>query len=499
MELGLQFEDIFCYEATAGVTSAHEEVLETAIPEYCPDIARIVDTAGRLTIREKLLKEDHYVVSGNVKVTVLYTSEEASGLRSLNLSVPFSCPLEDRTLAQCSTICADGRVLLAEARAVTSRKLYIKVLPEITAVGYQAIKRRLCNGVQEEPSIRVQRCKTEFLLLTGISEKGFSFTDNVLLDASCAPEDLLLYRMCPSIASMQRLGNKMMIKGEMWFYAIYRSEDQTLRQHSCSLPYSQILDITELPENGEFSLCPQISESDARILPAENGNGFGLTARVDLCIKTYQQRTVDTISDIYSTRYDSTEERQELVLPTAAPSRQIVQEALLRLESEGEPPFIGVTAVECTAAEVVPKEEGKLLRATLHIHLLYLDESGAPVSTERTTEVSAETRDVSGAVAVYCCQSLLDFSGSTCRVRLPVTFSVDCTGEKVLSAITSVTLTDTAVTGGPSLILCRLEPEDTLWTIAKRYHTDEQAIRSANQLENDDKAADGMLLIPRLR
>ena len=75
MELGLQFEDIFCYEATAGVTTAHEESLETAIPEYCPDIARIVDTAGRLTIREKVVKEDRCVVTGNVKVTVLYTSE----------------------------------------------------------------------------------------------------------------------------------------------------------------------------------------------------------------------------------------------------------------------------------------------------------------------------------------------------------------------------------------------------------------------------------------
>ena len=52
MELGLQFEDIFCYESTAGITSAHEESLETAIPEYCPDITRIVDVVGRLIIRE---------------------------------------------------------------------------------------------------------------------------------------------------------------------------------------------------------------------------------------------------------------------------------------------------------------------------------------------------------------------------------------------------------------------------------------------------------------
>lgn len=56
--------------------------------------------------------------------------------------------MDDRTLTRCGTVCAEGRVLLTEARAVTSRKLYIKVLPEITAVGYRAVKRRLCTGTQ---------------------------------------------------------------------------------------------------------------------------------------------------------------------------------------------------------------------------------------------------------------------------------------------------------------------------------------------------------------
>lgn len=499
MDLGLQFEDIFCYEATAGVTSAHEESLETAIPEYCPDIARIVDTAGRLMIREKLIKDDSCVVSGSVKVTVLYTSEEAAGLRSLSISVPFSCTLDDRSLTQCGTICAEGRVLLTEARAVTSRKLYIKVLPEITATGYCAVKRRLCCGVQEEPSIRTRCCQTALPLLAAISEKGFTFTDSALLEEDCKPEDLLLYRMCPTVLSAQRLGNKLMVKGEMWFHAVYRSEDQALRQHCCTLPFSQILDVAELPEDAEYILCPQLSECDARILPAETGSGFGLTAHVDVCLKVYQQRNVTYIADLYSVCYDTTVERQEVALPTAIPSRLISQEAALRLEFDGEHPFIAVTAVDCTAVEVMPKENHAALCLTLHVRLLYLDESGTPVSTERTAELSAETGEVNGTVTAHCCQALLQFSGGACQVRLPVIFSISCTGEMSISTISAVTLTDTAVAAGPSLILCRMTPDETLWSIAKRYHTDEQAIRGANQLENDTDAADHMLLIPRIR
>ena len=499
MELGLQFEDIFCYEATAGITTAHEEVLETAIPEYCPDIARIVDTTGRLAIREKQLGDDRCTISGSVKVTVLYTSEEATGLRSLTLSVPFSCVLDDRVLAQSASVCAKGRVLLTEARAITSRKLYVKVLPEVTVTGYRAVKRRLCSGAQEEPTVRTHCREAQLDLLTAITEKGFSFTDDLLLEEGESPEDLLVYRMCPSIASTQRLGNKLMVKGDMWVHAIYRGEDQGLRQYGGTRPFSQILDVAELPEEAEYILCPQIRECDARVLRTESGCGFGLTAHVDVCVKAYQRRKINYVSDLYSVRYDTTVERQEVTVPLAAPDRVLRQEAQLRLEFEGNQPFISVTTVDHTPVELLPEEDCVALRTTLHVHLLYLDESGAPVSTERTVEVEASAGEVNGPVSVCCCAAELQFSGGVCLVRVPVTFFVGCTGEKTLSGVTAVTLTDTTAAAGPSLILCRMGQEETLWDIAKRYHTDEQAIRSANQLEKDEDAANCMLLIPRIR
>ena len=219
MELALQFEDIFCYEAMEPLVSAHEESMETAVPEYCPDVARIVDTTGYILIREKSMNANKASVYGNVKVTMLYTSEEVSGLRSMSVSVPFTCVLEGRSLEECTTFCTSERVLLAEARVTTSRKLYIKVLPEITVTGYRPIKRRLCTGIQEEPTLRKQRQTLEIHTLTAISEKEFTFTGDSLPENRAAPEDVLLYRMCPAVSSVQRLGNKLMVKGEMCFSA----------------------------------------------------------------------------------------------------------------------------------------------------------------------------------------------------------------------------------------------------------------------------------------
>ena len=46
-----------------------------------------------------------------------------------------------------------GRLLLTEARAVTGRKLYLRVMPELTLTGYTCRRHRICTGVGEEKPI----------------------------------------------------------------------------------------------------------------------------------------------------------------------------------------------------------------------------------------------------------------------------------------------------------------------------------------------------------
>ena len=163
--------------------------------------------------------------------------------------------------------------------------------------------------------------------------------------------------------------------------------------------------------------------------------------------------------------------------------------------------FISVTAIDCAPVEVFPDEEQVTLRAALHVRLLYLDESGAPVSTERTVECSAAVPEVTGPVSACCCRAVLQFTGGTCQVSLPVTFMIANNGETVINSINAVTMTEPAdaVSTRPSLILCRLGEGETLWEVAKRHHTDEDAIRSANHLEQDEVARCHMLLIPKTR
>ena len=59
---------------------------------------------------------------------------------------------------------------------------------------------------------------------------------------------------------------------------------------------------------------------------------------------------------------------------------------------------------------------------------------------------------------------------------------------------------DGAGAGTASLsVLCRPKKGESLWELAKRYRTDEQAICAANGLEQEAPLPSGLLLIPRVR
>ena len=71
MELELRFAELACCEPVGDLVTTQEESMETAIPEYCPDIARIVDTVGQLRLREKHPAGQQLTMGGSVVLTVL--------------------------------------------------------------------------------------------------------------------------------------------------------------------------------------------------------------------------------------------------------------------------------------------------------------------------------------------------------------------------------------------------------------------------------------------
>lgn len=498
MECGLQWKEITCWEDGGHGTVTHEETVETAIPEYCPDLGRIVETAGQVQIRSHSSDGRSVTVTGTVRVTVLYTSEESVGLRSLTQSVPFTCVAAEPHLAACQVVWVTGRLLLCEAQALTARRLYLRVIPELTLTGYRCSLLRLCGGTAEDdPALRLRWERREACLTVSVAERECGVTQETSVPASQpAPEDLLCSRLYPRITGCQAVGSKLMVKGELLLSALYRCREQQLYTYDTSLPFSQVVDLPEGAGQGDCTAAAVLGGGEVRLLRSEDTGGFAVTAELRLLLTTQRCETVECVADLYSTRCDTRLETQEVTLPAAAPERTVRQEAVEHLDFGRQRPFVFVTDHDCAA---VPTGEDGELHTAVHLRLLYLDEEETPTVLQRTGEVALPAATREGASCTLCGAPEVTWGGSGCDIRQVVALRQHTPETQTVTTVTAVELlTDREQTHRPSLVMRRLREGETLWDVAKQYHTDEALIRAVNQLE-EETLPEKMLLIPRMR
>ena len=87
MELELKKARFDAYDVGGELTLTQEETAETIVPDYCPDIARIIDTEGKVYLHSRELRDGKAEVSGTIRVTVLYTPDGESGVRTLDFAM----------------------------------------------------------------------------------------------------------------------------------------------------------------------------------------------------------------------------------------------------------------------------------------------------------------------------------------------------------------------------------------------------------------------------
>ena len=213
---------------------------------------------------------------------------------------------------------AAGRLLLCEAQALTPRRLSLRLMPEWTVCGYTCTTVQLCCGVEEDPALRLRRREHELCMTAAMAERECAVAGEVTVPAGQpAPEDLLLCRLYPQIASCQLVGAKLLVKGELTLCALYRCQQQKLHTYTAAVPFSQIVDSPAGGEEGDVAARVQLICGEARLLRTEESSGFSVSAELRLLLRITRKETVSCVTDLYSTHCGTKLETTERSLPLA--------------------------------------------------------------------------------------------------------------------------------------------------------------------------------------
>ena len=513
MELELKKEQFACYQALPQLSENREETTETIVPDYLPDIARIVDASGCLFLRSREIADGKAQVSGTVRMTLLYVAEDAQGMKSFEYTLPLDETIEGRALSGSADSCLDGRLCSCEVRMLNPRKVFTRVNVELTLTPYVPASLSVCSGVKEQEAYKIETLceKKDIGIIRAIREKDFTFSDEVLLSGTKEPIQELLRTKCAlRVTDCKSIGNKIVLKGAAYLELLYLDAGGNVTRSSSELPFSQILD--GLPEeSGETTARAVLRLTGAEVRigsesEPDNERLVSLRLYISAFVVLREVRTVCCIADLYSTMYDLSVKAENVELSDDAAlftREQLVRE---KIETGAEVQSILSTDISFGAAGVSGSGSDAELRTTADLRVLYLDENGAPLRSERRIEVLLSTDlPTSGRVRLYGVSagevSTVIGDGGV-ELRFPVIFTLGVAETPCYPCLMSLQAEKRTEKdeNAPSLVLRALKQGERLWDLAKQYRTTVSDILAANDMAEEAAAAVGkLLLIPRRR
>jgi hypothetical protein len=511
MDLELKKDTLEYYEFRARTSELHEETMETIVPDYCPDISRVLCADGTVTEESCGLTGSKASISGTAQVCVLYLPDGDGGVRALSVSLPFSVVAENAEWEGCERLMADVSIVSAEARCLNPRKIFTRVQICAEIRGVAAVTAEICCDTADGARVEKKMCTDAMSYISSVTEKEFTYVDEIGVSSGKEPiAELLTWSARAIVQEARRTGAKIVVKGLLHADFLYRSDSGTLCTVSEEMRLSQIM---EAEGGSEDAMCfarlfvcgtemhtgGESDPSSRRVITAK----FRMKARAVL----RDTRNITYLSDAYSTSCAMTAETSQLRytrLSEQAVRRQAVHEII-------EAGTTVKTVLYCKAScgdTAVERDGGNLnLRTQLTVHVIFIDENDTPSSIERRIDAACQMEEPEGlacAAAAECADEVYASAVSDgIEVRVSVDFTITAEDQRSELCITAMSLdTDSPADMSklPSVVMRRPDRGETLWDVAKRSRTTVGEICAANGItDSSAPLGGGLLLIPRKR
>lgn len=502
MELTFQKIPVSYLKTLVHQAGVREETLELPLPEHEPDAGRVVGAWAVPVVRSRELRSGSMGVSGGVNAWVTYIPADETEPRTIGAYLPFSMSWDAPQAQQDGIMQVACRMAGADARIAGARKLLLRVNIACEATAMMPGEAELFNLPDPPKELEVLRQHHILTLPAEAAEKQLSVQEVMELPGGSPPmESLISYTMTPDFTEAKVLGDKAVFKGVCKLHLLYMTPEKRVAAADLEMPLTQYAELSRhYDREEEVRLLPLITEAEMTLDPEAQE----LRITLGLCLQctVMQAQTVETVADLYCPHTPITPVESELPLPVELDSRKMTEIAEVPM------PARGTALADAQATPLMPRltrAQDKLLwEVPLWCSILYYDEAGQLQGRQSRAGVSGELR-----LCPDCsCQGQSRVSGQITwsmeegksTLSIPVEMTAQCRGGQGITMITGASLGQRVQPdpNRPSVILRVPEPEDTLWSLAKKYRSTVDAICKANHIKEAPLPPGEMLLIPVL-
>lgn len=480
-----------------GETGAECEII---LPDYCPNILRILQTTAHPTLNSAVRTGDRLTVEGSVEYKILYLPEDGCGIKSVSQQTHFSCTVDMNCDAD-----ADFSVTLTPkncvARALNPQKIYARcsVLINVKVNQTKAIPMPVLPVGCE-----TKTCKKKAAKLLCSAKKPLRISDEFEMDPGKVATMILQTKVTFKETEQKPLTDKLIVKSDMIFDLLCAADDNSVFPVRKIFPISQILDLPGIHPGAFFRTEFELISSNliAKDETADGSQTVAYDVEINVSGNAYEETTAEWTEDAYSVK-----KTVECSRETLSTERFLVVEEAGTIRETAE---VG-TCTGILWAEVKPELRGTYYRpeedkiaceGVWDCRFIMNDADGTPCSAVReipfTLELPANgcknpVRNDTGLILTDLSWSLTD--ASHVEIRGTYRWNGLIFGRETAEAVTCVTEKADRPRCADAVVLYYAEKGESAWKIAKEHSCPYTDFIRTNELECDEIDEDKMLMI----
>lgn len=477
------------------------------VPDLKQDIDKIIESCGQISVEEVEAMVDKVRIKGNVGFKVLYGTQKADKpIDSLEGTLDFEEVLNlDSTLPTdvARTVCNIDDLNIS---MINSRKLSVRSLIGINAT--IADEDVLEGAVELEDAEDIQ-CLNKVIPITNqVNNKKdtFRIRDEIAIPSN-KPNvfELIWSSVLLQNQEAKILDKKINIKGDLQLFAIYLGEEEhmPIQYLQVEIPFSGDVECSECSEEMIGDVAIGVGSVLVEVRPDADGEEriLNVDVSLDLDIKIYEDTELNLLWDAYSpaSRIENTCEDfvYETLIARNNAKTKLSQKVSLR---NNQAKILQICNVEGSVKidDITPVDNGIQIDGVVDVKIIYVSsDDKRPLSSlngmvpfSYVVEISKMCQTYRYSVVPKLEQlSAIMIDGDEAEIKATVGFGIMVFCEKKARAIKNIEIKPIdyeEINNLPGIIGYIVKEDDTLWSIAKRYYTTIDSIKTINNLDSNE-------------
>ena len=510
----LKKEDVQVLRKKSEATTQVTFDVDYNVPDVKPDIGRMIQNKGDISVDEVRLNDGQAFLKGNLHVDLLYVEDGEGKVCSLTAVLPMEETLNLEGIANGDKMCLKWEIEDLSLHLIHSRKLNIKAVVTLAASVDELTGIRLPENTDDD-TVSVKKKQMKLLSLSVHKKDTLRLKEEITL-ASNKPNiaELLWYTMEIRGLDLRPEDNMIKAKGELAVFAMYTGddEDNAVQWLEHSIPFSgqvecsgctpeMIPDIESAVINQSLEVKPD-ADGEERILQAD--------VVLELDMKMYREEDHEVILDIYTPfRQCIPEGRPEILesLLIRNFSRCRLSDRIEVKETQGKILQLCHSQGKIKTDKTKIIKDGIQAEGVLLLKILYIVGNDAMpfYSMEAMIPFShvVEARGIKEGCRYHLhteleqlSTTMLDSNEIEIRATVGLNVLVICPQEEmIIDKVKEEPLDKEKVRSMPGITVYIVKSGDTLWDIAKKFYTTTEEICRVNNIENQQISEGQPLLL----